>query len=73
MKWKQFFTSVDSLSAVEAEAYIARHPGEEITILDVRQLSEYKKGHIPGAKLIPLGELTDRILELDLEKTILVY
>lgn len=73
MKWKQFFTAVDSLNAVEAEAYIARHPVEEITILDVRQLSEYKKGHIPGAKLIPLGELTDRILELDLEKTILVY
>jgi rhodanese-related sulfurtransferase len=73
MKWKQFFTSVDSLSAVEAEAYIARHPGEEITILDVRQLSEYKKSHIPGAQLIPLGQLTDRISELDPEKTTLVY
>ena len=73
MKWKQFFTSVDSLSAVEAEDYIARHPGEEVTSLDVRQLSEYKKSHIPGAHLIPLGELTDRISELDLEKTTLVY
>ena len=73
MKWKQFFTAVDSLSAVEAETYIAQNPGEEITILDVRQISEYKKGHIPGAQLIPLGELTDRILELNPEKTTLVY
>ncbi len=73
MKWKQFFRSVDSLNAVQADAYITEHPGEKITILDVRQPSEYKESHIPGAQLIPLGQLTDRLSELDPEKPTLVY
>lgn len=33
------------------------------TILDVRQPDEYRLGHIPGAKLIPLPELKGRIAE----------
>ncbi len=33
-------------------------------ILDVRNLSEWETGHVPGARLIPLAELVDRIGEL---------
>ncbi len=33
-------------------------------LLDVRQPEEYRSGHIPGAKLIPLGELGKRLHEL---------
>lgn len=29
-------------------------------VLDVRQPDEYTEGHVPGAVLIPLGELADR-------------
>ena len=35
--------------------------------------SEYEQGHIPGATLIPLPELGDRLHELDPNKTQLVY
>ena len=73
MKWMQFFTPVESLDFKEAEAYISQHPGEKITILDVRQLSEYQAGHIPGATLIPLPLPSDRLGELDPEKPTLVY
>ena len=73
MKWMQFFTPVESLNFREAEAYISQHPGANITILDVRQLSEYQAGHIPGATLIPLPQLSDRLGELDPEKPTLVY
>ena len=73
MKWMQFFTPVESLDFKQAEAYISQHPGEKITILDVRQLSEYQAGHIPGATLIPLPLLSDRLAELDPEKPTLVY
>jgi len=38
---------------------------ESVTILDVREPAEYSFGHIPGAKSIPLGELANRIDELD--------
>ncbi len=33
-------------------------------LLDVRQPEEYRSGHIPGARLIPLGQLHARMNEL---------
>lgn len=73
MKWMQFIRPAQSLDFNETNAYIAGHPSEEITILDVRQPSEYQTSHIPGAKLIPLPQLSDRLSELDPQKPVLVY
>lgn len=42
-------------------------------LLDVRQPREYEAGHIPGAKLIPLGELEYRYRELDNDQGIISY
>lgn len=39
--------------------------GEAPVVVDVREPWEYKKGHVPGARLIPLGELSARWNELD--------
>jgi hydroxyacylglutathione hydrolase len=33
-------------------------------VLDVRNRSEWDKGHIPGARHVPLAELPDRLDEL---------
>lgn len=41
-------------------------------ILDVREEAEYAFGHIEGSKSIPLGELEDRLNELDKDQEILV-
>jgi rhodanese-related sulfurtransferase len=38
--------------------------GKHPLVLDVRQPAEYRVAHIPGAKLIPLGELDKRMQEL---------
>jgi len=73
MKWMQFFTPAESLDFKETQSYISQHPGDEMTILDVRQPSEYQESHIPGATLIPLPKLADRLNELDPEKPVLVY
>lgn len=73
MKWMQFFTPVGSMDFKEAKDYINSHPAEDFTILDVRQPSEYEQSHIPGAVIIPLPQLSDRMGELDREKPILVY
>jgi phage shock protein E len=35
-----------------------------VTVIDVREAWEYAEGHIPGATLIPLGELAQRIDEI---------
>ena len=73
MKWMQFFKKADSMDVVQAGAYISDHSLDEITILDVRQPSEYEQHHIPGAILIPLPQLTERLSELDAKKPVLVY
>src|ERR1700694_2004418 len=33
-------------------------------LLDVREPWEYQQGHVPGARLIPLGELEQRVGEV---------
>lgn len=53
---------------VEPEAwrqYADAHSVGEYAIIDVRQVEEYREGHVPGALLIPLGELTVRAKELE--------
>ena len=45
----------------------------EFLLLDVRQPEEYEAGHIPGAMLIPLGELEARQGELDRNRKIIAY
>ena len=43
--------------------------------VDVREPDEYAVGHIPGAKLLPLGEVNSRAAEVlpEKEATCLVY
>ena len=46
--------------------------GEKVFLLDVREPYEYKVANLSG-HLIPLGQLADRVQELDREKEIVVY
>ena len=73
MKWMQFLTPVKSKDYRETRQMISDHSPEDITILDVRQPSEYQESHIPGAVLIPLPQLSDLMSELDPGKPTLVY
>ncbi len=73
MRWKQFFTPVESVDSAQAKAMMQKTDTGEMTILDVRQPSEYNAGHIPGATLVPLPQLADRLDELDREKPLMVY
>lgn len=47
-------------------------PDETITMLDVRQPSEYNSGHIYGFMNIPLDELRERVSELNRNKPVFV-
>lgn len=42
-------------------------------LLDVRQPVEYEKGHLPGARLIPLPELADSLENLNRTEPTIVY
>lgn len=34
-----------------------------VRLFDVREVVEYEAGHVPGARLVPLGEVVDRVEE----------
>ncbi|WLR50313.1 rhodanese-like domain-containing protein [Bacillus tianshenii] len=51
------------------EALKAYQQKEPLHFLDVREDEEVAEGKIPGAKHIPLGEISSRLNELDKSKT----
>jgi sulfur-carrier protein adenylyltransferase/sulfurtransferase len=73
MNWRQFLTPVKSIDANQAKAYLADKKVDDVTILDVRQPKEYATGHIPGAVLAPLPDLTDHMERLNRDNPVLVY
>ncbi len=73
MKWKQFFTPISSINWEEAHRLIDHTSEQDVVLLDVRQPKEYTKGHLPGAKLIPLGDLENRLDELEKDQPIVIY
>lgn len=73
MKWMQFFTPAESIDFKKTKSIIDASGADNVTILDVRQPKEYEQSHIPGAMLIPLPQLGDRLSEIDPEKPVLVY
>ena len=58
---------------VTPEQAAARFDPATHRILDVRNLGEFAKGHVPGALHIPVDELRGRLAEVPPDKTILVH
>ncbi|MCE7791642.1 sulfurtransferase TusA family protein [Salipaludibacillus sp. CUR1] len=52
------------------EDLINKLDDENITVIDVREPAEYVFSHVPGAVSIPLGELEERMGEIDKESEI---
>ena len=48
-----FFTKIKSITTDELQSILKEKP----VILDVREPHEFKNGHIPGAKNVPLGTI----------------
>ena len=64
---------VENASAESVRALLdASRPGE-LTLLDVRMEPEYEEFHLPGATLVPLPELPDRLGEIDKATPVVVY
>jgi adenylyltransferase/sulfurtransferase len=59
------------ITAVELNEKLGR--GERIFILDVREPQEYRLNRIPGSVLIPLGDLPQRVREVDSSEEIVVH
>jgi len=68
-----YFKTVSSMTAEEVREFLKNKNPDEYNLVDVRQPKEYEKGHIPGARLIPLGELHDHMQDLDPDKPTIAY
>jgi len=63
----------ESITAQQAQRLL--QDDDNVTLLDVRTIEEFKNGHLRNAKLIPLGELEKNLdkLKSDKNKRIIVY
>lgn len=73
MSFFNYFKPVSTITADKAREMIKGKKPEEFCLLDVRQPEEYEQGHIPGAVLIPIDQLPERLGELDPGKPTIVY
>lgn len=74
--FNKLFGGISSSGATNAinatEAKIRIDSSTPPFLLDVREPQEYREGHIDGARLLPLGELSHCLNELPREREILV-
>jgi len=73
MELRKLFTPVAAMDVDKAKEYMGEHQEGTYTLLDVRQPWEYEEDHLPGAKLVPLGDLKEGTQNLDPKKPTLVY
>jgi rhodanese-related sulfurtransferase/DNA-binding transcriptional ArsR family regulator len=70
---KEFRKSKFDFETVTIDQLIEKLETGKVTILDVRQESEYKQGHIANAISIPIAELSNRLKELPKRGEIIAY
>jgi 3-mercaptopyruvate sulfurtransferase SseA len=63
----------DGARRVTTEELDAMMKSGKVFIVDVRTQDAYDVGHIPGAKLIPSGEILNHLKELPRDKPIVTY
>ncbi len=73
MNWKSLFMPGANMSPDEVKSFMEESQPDDYQLLDVRQVKEYEKEHIPGSRLIPVKELPGRMDELDRTKPTFVY
>lgn len=73
MSIASYFMKVSSASPGEIREFLRTHAPDQYSLVDVRTPREYERGHLPGARLIPLGELQQRLTELDQERQTFTY
>jgi len=73
MRILDYFKPVSTWSAETIRKFLDQRRSGEFNLIDVRQPEEYEQGHLPGAQLIPVGELPNRLVGLDPTKPTIVY
>lgn len=70
---REYLKRRNALEAVEGDELVRRVRSGEVTVIDVRPVEEYRAGHIPGARSIPMTELAGRLQEVPKDREVVAY
>lgn len=70
---QDFFERPDQLEPVTQSELVRRLRRDQITVVDVRPVEEYRAGHITGAISLPLSTLRRRLGELPRDREVVAY
>ncbi len=59
--WQEAGLAEESFPEIPIQTLAKAVPGRDLTILDVREPMEWETGHVPGALLVSLGNLRERL------------
>jgi rhodanese-related sulfurtransferase/predicted transcriptional regulator len=68
-----FLTDRAQLEAVDANTLLRRLDEGDVVVIDVRPEQEFRAGHIPAARSIPIAELETRLDEVPRDREIVAY
>ena len=63
----------EALEALDATELMERLSDDGVIVIDVRPEEEYRAGHIPGARSVPLGVLEAALQTLPREREVVAY
>jgi len=70
---QRYFTDRDSLEAIDKDELLRRLADQRVVILDVRPEIEYRYGHIPRARSVPVEQLERSLAGLPRDRDIIAY
>ena len=73
MSIMNYFKPVSTWSPEKVRQFLKEKNPGEFNLVDVRTPKEYEGGHLPGARLIPVAEVANRLSEIDPNKPTIVY
>lgn len=71
--WANAGKEIDTVGRITAEELESKSKNEEVTIFDVRKISEFKSEHLVDAENIPLNELSNHISEFPKDKDFILH
>ncbi len=70
---QQYFADRSQFEAIDMDALRNRMATDAVIVIDVRPEHEYRSGHLPRARSIPVAELLTRLRELPQDQLIVAY
>ena len=68
-----YFKPISTMSPEKVRQFLEKRTVGNYNLVDVRTPKEYEQGHLPGARLIPVGEISKHLEDLDPHKPTILY